>query len=130
MRRTVACAASQPTTHRTNRLLRALFSTTTPIRSADNPIPANNPNPKPTHSPISKTNALPTSSEGSMDKPLQENPEDGEYMRVTQAPNRETTWSRSQQPREKAMVGPRFEQTIMEMQVRFFLSTLKARHMR
>jgi NADH dehydrogenase (ubiquinone) Fe-S protein 6 len=35
-----------------------------------------------------------------------------------QAPNRQGIWSRSQAPREKAMVGPRFEQTIMEDQVR------------
>ncbi|RPA87281.1 hypothetical protein BJ508DRAFT_197949, partial [Ascobolus immersus RN42] len=35
-----------------------------------------------------------------------------------QAPNRETTWSRSQQPRSKAMVGPRFEQTVFETQPR------------
>ncbi|RMX79122.1 hypothetical protein D0867_16517 [Hortaea werneckii] len=35
-----------------------------------------------------------------------------------QAPNRETVWSRSQKPRSEAMVGPRFEQTIMEDQPR------------
>ena len=34
-----------------------------------------------------------------------------------QAPNRENPWSRSQQPRDRAMSGPRFEQTIMEYQV-------------
>ena len=34
-----------------------------------------------------------------------------------QAPNRKGIWSRSQQPRAKAMVGPRFEQTIMADQV-------------
>ena len=33
-----------------------------------------------------------------------------------QAPNRATTWSKSQQPRELAMVGPWFENTIMESQ--------------
>jgi NADH dehydrogenase (ubiquinone) Fe-S protein 6 len=53
-----------------------------------------------------------------MDKALQESPEEGEKMRVMQAPNRAGVWSRSQQPREKAMIGPRFEQTIMEDQVR------------
>lgn len=61
---------------------------------------------------------MPTSSEGSFDKVLQESPEKGEERRVAQAPNRQGVWSRSQQPREKAMVGPRFEQTIMEDQVR------------
>ncbi|KAI4844825.1 lactobacillus shifted protein [Aureobasidium sp. EXF-8846] len=35
-----------------------------------------------------------------------------------QAPNREGVWSRSQQAREKAMVGPRFEQMIMYDQPR------------
>jgi len=33
-----------------------------------------------------------------------------------QAPNRATTWSESQQPRELGMVGPLFENTIMESQ--------------
>jgi hypothetical protein len=37
-----------------------------------------------------------------------------------QAPNREGVWSRSQQAREKAMVGPRFEQMIMYDQVRIY----------
>jgi len=54
-----------------------------------------------------------------MDKALQELPEEGEKRRVMQAPNRAEVWSRSQQPREKAMVGPRFEQTIMLDQVGF-----------
>jgi len=70
-------------------------------------------------SPVSSTNAIPVSSEGSFDQSLQESVEDGERRRIMQAPNRETTWSRSQQPRELAMVGPRFEQTIMEDQVRY-----------
>ncbi|WPH03918.1 NADH-ubiquinone oxidoreductase [Acrodontium crateriforme] len=67
-------------------------------------------------SPVSSTNALPTSSAGSHDRALQENPEDGEALRVQQSPNRATTWSRNQQPRDKAMVGPRFEQTIIKDQ--------------
>jgi len=70
---------------------------------------------------VSETNAVPTSSEGSFDKTLQESTEKAEERRVMQAPNRKTIWSRSQQPREKAMVGPRFEQTIMEDQVRTVL---------
>ncbi|KAK5711801.1 hypothetical protein LTR17_018244 [Elasticomyces elasticus] len=89
-------------------------------RSADNPVPANDPNPTPAHSPVypSTTNAVATSSEGSMDQLLQESPEKGEERRVMQAPNRKSIWSRSQKPREEAMVGPRFEQTIMEDQPR------------
>jgi len=47
---------------------------------------------------------------------LQESVEDGEVKHHMQAPNRATTWSRSQQPRELGMVGPRFENTIMESQ--------------
>ncbi|KAK3679680.1 hypothetical protein LTR78_000056 [Recurvomyces mirabilis] len=87
--------------------------------SADNPIPANDPNPKPAHSPVSPntTNAVATSSEGSFDKILQESPQQGEEYRVMQAPNREMVWSRNQKPRREAMVGPRFEQTIMEDQL-------------
>lgn len=52
-----------------------------------------------------------------MDAALQESPEDAEERRVMQAPNRATIWSRSQRSRSEAMVGPRFEQTIMEYQV-------------
>ncbi|KAF2841157.1 NADH-ubiquinone oxidoreductase [Patellaria atrata CBS 101060] len=80
--------------------------------------PANDPNPKAPVPNVSETNAVPTSSEGSFDKTLQESVPDGERMRVMQAPNRKGIWSRNQQPREKAMVGPRFEQTIMEDQPR------------
>ncbi|KAG2163877.1 hypothetical protein VTO58DRAFT_102796 [Aureobasidium pullulans] len=91
---------------------------TTPSVLADNPIPANDPKNRDTPSPVSSTNAMPLSSEGNMDKPLQESVAEGEERRVMQAPNRETVWSRSQQPREKAMVGPRFEQMIMYDQPR------------
>ncbi|KAI8909761.1 zinc-finger domain-containing protein [Gorgonomyces haynaldii] len=35
---------------------------------------------------------------------------------VPQAPNRPTTWSASQQPKELATSGPRFEQTLWEYQ--------------
>ncbi|KAG9603245.1 hypothetical protein KCU97_g1616, partial [Aureobasidium melanogenum] len=88
------------------------FSSTSFVRSADNPIPANDPKDRSTPSPVSSTNAMPLSSEGNMDKPLQESVAEGEERRVMQAPNREGVWSRSQQAREKAMVGPRFEQMI------------------
>lgn len=67
---------------------------------------------------VSESNALPTSAAGAQDAPLQESAEEGEIQRQLQAPNRAGVWSRSQQPREEAMVGPRFEQTIMQHQVR------------
>jgi len=62
-----------------------------------------------------------------MDKPLQESVAEGEERRTMQAPNREGVWSRSQQAREKAMVGPRFEQMIMYDQVRDILNFPKMR---
>jgi hypothetical protein len=92
--------------------LRSAYSTT-----PDNPIPANDPKGRHPRSPVSATNATPTSSEGSQDKVLQESVEQGEELRTMQSPNRKGIWSRSQQPRERAMVGPRFEQTIMADQV-------------
>ncbi|KAF2718947.1 hypothetical protein K431DRAFT_229692 [Polychaeton citri CBS 116435] len=84
----------------------------------DNPVPANDPNPKAPAQTVSATNALPTSKEGSGSGYLQETVEEAEAIRSMQAPNRKDIWSRSQQPREKAMVGPRFEQTIMADQPR------------
>ena len=66
---------------------------------------------------VSATNATPVSAIGAYDAPLVELPEEGEAQRQMQAPNRKSAWSRSQQPRTKAMVGPRFEQTIIEHQV-------------
>jgi hypothetical protein len=82
-------------------------------------IPANQPpsNAPPTPN-VSETNEVVTSSMGSEDKPLQESVAEAEKMRSMQAPNRKSTWSRSQQPRDRAMVGPRFEQTIIADQVR------------
>ena len=40
----------------------------------------------------------------------------GESHHLPQAPNRAVPWSRSQRPRDLAMVGPRFEKTIIEQQ--------------
>lgn len=79
---------------------------------------ANDPKPQAPVQNVSATNATPTSSEGTSDRVLVEKVEDAEEMRVAQAPNRAGVWSRSQNPRAKAMVGPRFEQTVMEDQVR------------
>ena len=96
-------------------LLRATYASTA---TSSNQVPANDPvkrDPKPN---VSETNATATSSEGSFDKVLQEDVVSAEKMRTLQAPNYKGTWSRSQQPREVAMSGPRFEQSIMEDQVR------------
>tara|TARA_R110002060_G_scaffold18159_5_gene25056 strand:+ start:532 stop:972 length:441 start_codon:yes stop_codon:yes gene_type:complete len=79
--------------------------------------PANSSKPVPN---VSKTNELPMETSQS-DATLQENAADAEKLRVQQAPNRAAVWSRSQNPRAKAMSGPRFEQTIMELQVRMIL---------
>ncbi|KAF1918626.1 NADH-ubiquinone oxidoreductase [Ampelomyces quisqualis] len=81
-------------------------------------VPANDPVERAAKPNVSETNALETSSEGSFDKVLQEDVADGERMRTQQAPNYKGIWSRSQQPREVAMSGPRFEQSIMEDQPR------------
>jgi NADH dehydrogenase (ubiquinone) Fe-S protein 6 len=70
---------------------------------------------------VSKTNELPIENPYSTEA-LQENVEDAEKRRNMQAPNRANVWSRSQNPRAKAMSGPRFEQTIMELQVRWDIS--------
>jgi NADH dehydrogenase (ubiquinone) Fe-S protein 6 len=91
------------------------YSSTIPRLNA-NTI-ANDPTPRKTSPNVSVTNAEPTDSFGSFDGTLQEAPEVAERIRSMQAPNRATTWASSQQPREQAMVGPRFEQTIMQAQV-------------
>lgn len=85
--------------------------------NSENPVPTNEPNPKPAKPNVSATSGVPTSSAGSFDKILQEAPAVAEELRVAQSPNRATIWSRSQNPRAKAMSGPRFEQAIMEDQV-------------
>lgn len=64
---------------------------------------------------VSKSNELPIETPH-RDARISESVEHAEKMRVTQAPNRASVWSRSQNPRAKAMSGPRFEQTIMELQ--------------
>ncbi|KAL8701132.1 MAG: hypothetical protein Q9201_005073 [Fulgogasparrea decipioides] len=79
-------------------------------------VPTNDPNPPAPVQNVSDSNAVPISTMGLQDPPLQELPEDSEKQRQMQAPNRAQPWSRSQQPRERAMSGPRFEQTIMEYQ--------------
>ena len=77
----------------------------------------NDPKPETPKPNVSASNATPVDSVGAWDAPLKEEPEAGERSRHLQAPNRANTWAASQAPREKAMTGPRFEQTIMEYQV-------------
>ncbi len=79
---------------------------------------ANDPQPPKDTPNVSLTDQTPTTSMGARDAPLQEMESDGEKKRELQAPNRAGIWSRNQQPREVAMSGPRFEQTIMDAQVR------------
>ena len=65
--------------------------------------------------------------QGIKDGNISELTEQAEERRIMQAPNRAGTWSRSQQAREVAMSGPRFEQTNMEMQVGLFFISLWSR---
>ena len=75
---------------------------------------------------VSKSNELPIETPH-RDARIQESVQDAEKLRVQQAPNRVSVWSRSQNPRTKAMSGPRFEQTIMEFQVRGILTAVSTR---
>ena len=93
------------------------FASTT-TRESDK-IPTNDPKLPKEIPNVSVSNTIPVSKQGIKSGTLQETVEDGEIQRQMQAPNRKSVWSRSQQPRDKAMSGPRFEQTTMEMQVSF-----------
>lgn len=92
-------------------------------KTTSNQIPANDPVERDVPPNVSETNAVPTSSEGSFDRVLQESVPEAEKMRTMQAPNVKGIWSRSQQHREVAMSGPRFEQTIMADQVSSLLKS-------
>jgi len=83
--------------------------------SANDKQEINFPNPSKEVPNVSKTNELPMETPH-RDAPIQEYAEDGEKLRVMQSPNRASIWSRSQNPRAKSMTGPRFEQTIIELQ--------------
>ena len=85
--------------------------------SGENFIQANDPTPRKETPNASKTNETAVTASGAQDSSLQETAADAEKKRQLQAPNRAEIWSRSQMPRERAMSGPRFEQTIMELQV-------------
>jgi NADH dehydrogenase (ubiquinone) Fe-S protein 6 len=97
---------------------RAAYSTTTP-RFSENYMQPNDPTPQTPKPNVSETNATPVDSMGSWDAALKETPDVAERVRSLQAPNRKPTWAKSQRSREDAMSGPRFEQTIMELQVRY-----------
>ena len=90
------------------------------IRSyaTDQPL-ANDPTPSKKTPNVSKTNETPIEWPN-QDKWVSESAERAEELRVEQAPNRKGIWSKSQNPRGRAMSGPRFEQTIMELQVGLF----------
>jgi NADH dehydrogenase (ubiquinone) Fe-S protein 6 len=90
------------------------LSISSPLRTGEN---FNNPLPQKETPNVSKTNELAVDAMGTQGKSLQELESDAEKLRQLQAPNRKGIWSRSQMPREAAMTGPRFEQTIMETQV-------------
>lgn len=103
------------------RLIARTYSSTVP-RFHENRMQPNDPSPpapKPNVSAtnVPETNSAPIDKLAVMENTYVENPALGEQIRSMQAPNRSTTWAASQQPREKAMTGPRFEQTIMETQV-------------
>ncbi|EEH37235.1 NADH-ubiquinone oxidoreductase [Paracoccidioides lutzii Pb01] len=103
-----------------SRLLPRGFTTSASNLSepAEHAIPTNNPNLRQKIASISETNAVPVDSMGAQDAALQESTEEARRNLAKQAPNRTTIWAKSQQPREKAMTGPRFEQTVMEYQPR------------
>lgn len=115
--RTRLALSARPTTATAPRFVARTLSTSVP-RLGENKMQANDPTPASKVPNVSGSNATPTDAMGGWDLPLKEEPEVGERNRQLQAPNRARTWAASQQPREKAMTGVRFEQTIMEMQVR------------
>lgn len=96
------------------------YSSTVP-RLSENRMQANDPNPPAVKPNVSETNAGLTDRHVVWDGLMEEDTAKAERIRSLQAPNRATTWAASQQPREQAMVGPRFEQTIMEVQVGLML---------
>jgi NADH dehydrogenase (ubiquinone) Fe-S protein 6 len=91
--------------------------------SANDKQEISDPNPPKEVPNVSKSNEPPIETQH-RDAPLQEYADDAEKLRVIQAPNRAGIWSRNQNPRAKAMTGPRFEQTIIEYQVRGSLTLL------
>ncbi|KAJ5688799.1 hypothetical protein N7462_003191 [Penicillium macrosclerotiorum] len=91
------------------------YSATVP-RLSENRMAANDPNVPAVKPSVSASNAVLSDTMSSWDGLMEEDPIKAERIRSLQAPNRANTWAASQQPREEAMTGPRFEQTIMETQ--------------
>ena len=98
------------------RSISRLYSTAAPTSDR---VPTNEPSPPDPAPNISSTNAVPVSPQGLRDAPMVESIAEGEKQRQMQAPNRKDVWSRSQARRDEAMSGPRFEQTMMHMQVSY-----------
>ncbi|KAJ5466595.1 hypothetical protein N7539_009551 [Penicillium diatomitis] len=97
----------------------AVRTYTSTVPRFENRMQPNDVNPPVVKPNVSETNAhLLTDRHEKWDGLMVEDPAKAERLRSLQAPNRATTWAASQQPREQAMVGPRFEQTIMETQPR------------
>jgi len=101
---------------RSSRLVQPAYYSVTASRLSENRPRTNDPTPRKPKPDVSTTNAVAVNSIGARDAPLQELLEAGERNRLLQAPNHAGTWAASQLPREQAMTGPRFEQTIMEHQ--------------
>ncbi|KAK5100993.1 hypothetical protein LTS08_004599 [Lithohypha guttulata] len=117
----VARLRLQSVTQRSSKQATRSFTSTTPFArqgSGEVRAPVNDPTTRVTPPNVSKTNETPVDSYGLRDAPLQEMATDAEKKRQMQAPNRQGVWSRSQMPRELAMSGPRFEQTIIDAQPR------------
>ncbi|MCJ1469304.1 hypothetical protein MMC07_007937 [Pseudocyphellaria aurata] len=108
----------QLTTTSPHHLRRSYATSSSASDRTSDRVPTNDPEPPPVKPNVSESNAAESgvSALGMRDAPFREEVADAERQRQLQAPNRAEVWSRSQQPRAKAMVGPRFEQTIMEYQ--------------
>lgn len=83
---------------------------------SDTPMPAPTPSPNVSEEPKDAVSSS-TLGDQQTQQTQEEVLESAERQREMQAPNRRSVWSRSQERREVAMRGPRFEQTIMEVQV-------------
>lgn len=123
MSRSISATRAGTLAYRLSTTSRVRLFTTSRIASRQGPgtgenfEQANDPNARKLTPNVSKTNENAVDNMGVGDQPLQELVSDAEKRRQMQAPNRRSVWSRNQMPREVAMSGPRFEQTIMEVQV-------------
>jgi hypothetical protein len=118
---TLAGIPSQQHRYKSTTSVPDVSNSTSTTSRVSGPVTTNDPHPREPVQNVSGTNEIPVSLQGVKDGSISESVSAGEEKRAMQAPNRASTWSRSQMPRERAMVGPRFEQTIMEMQVSLFI---------